>query len=132
MALLERNDWDFSGVPDFELIACCHWEYARESTFIRETLRLYRDHFHRGFHRDAKASDAIFARMDRIQSIGDLSEVIIGGCSFPPGLLWSLGRRSQRSAANPRTGTSRSADSGRRAQIEAQNRCRTRGAIQLR
>ena len=85
---LRREDWDFSDVPNEELIACCHWEYARESTFIRDTLREYREHFHRGFSRDARAADGVFTRMDRIQSIGDISEVIISGCSFPPGTTW--------------------------------------------
>lgn len=28
-------EWDFSRIPDSELIACCHWEYARESTTIK-------------------------------------------------------------------------------------------------
>lgn len=27
--------WDFSQVPDSELIACCYWEYARESKTIK-------------------------------------------------------------------------------------------------
>lgn len=39
---LEEVDWNFDGVPDGELIACCYWEYARESKFIRERLQAYR------------------------------------------------------------------------------------------
>ena len=31
MEVLSRNDWDFDNVPDNELVACCFWEYARES-----------------------------------------------------------------------------------------------------
>jgi hypothetical protein len=31
VALLDREDWDFSDVSDDEIIACCIWEYARES-----------------------------------------------------------------------------------------------------
>ncbi len=29
-------DWKFEAVPDNELVACCYWEYARESAFIRD------------------------------------------------------------------------------------------------
>ena len=31
---LSREDWDFRSVPNDELIACCLWEYARESESI--------------------------------------------------------------------------------------------------
>lgn len=31
---LTRSDWDFGRVPDQQLIACCLWEYARESTSL--------------------------------------------------------------------------------------------------
>ncbi|HWI56166.1 MAG TPA: hypothetical protein VNZ22_02985, partial [Bacillota bacterium] len=33
---LVRGDWNFDSIPDHHLIACCYWEYARESTFLRE------------------------------------------------------------------------------------------------
>jgi len=42
-AALAEVDWNFAAVPDAELVACCYWEYARESAFIRDTLRDYRD-----------------------------------------------------------------------------------------
>ncbi len=38
---LQRHDWDFSDVPDSERIACCFYEYARESPSIRA-------HYHEG------------------------------------------------------------------------------------
>ena len=31
---LTREEWDFEAVPDGELVACCLWEYARESESI--------------------------------------------------------------------------------------------------
>jgi hypothetical protein len=109
VASLRREDWDFSEVPNEELIACSYWEYARESTFIRETLRDYRDHFQRGFGSDPENSDAIFLRMDRIQSIGDVSEVIIRGCSFPAGTVWQSvqpnAKNYQHPDADPVTGS---------------------------
>jgi hypothetical protein len=82
---LAVNDWDFSEVPNSELIGCCYWEYARESDFIRRALHRYREWYLSGAER-TKDSDQLFAEMDRIQSIGDISEVIIRGCSFPQAL----------------------------------------------
>jgi hypothetical protein len=32
-------DWNFDAVSDSELVACCYWEYARESLGIRELQR---------------------------------------------------------------------------------------------
>jgi hypothetical protein len=31
---LSKADWNFDAVPDVELVACCYWEYARESAFL--------------------------------------------------------------------------------------------------
>lgn len=31
---LQREDWDFTDVPDDAIVACCIWEYARESRTI--------------------------------------------------------------------------------------------------
>jgi len=30
------HDWNFDTVRDDELLACCYWECARESAFIRD------------------------------------------------------------------------------------------------
>ena len=98
---LQWEDWDFSDVPNEELIACCYWEYARESTFIRETLQHYREYFHRGFIKDPKKSDAIFDRMDRIQSIGDISDVIIRGCAFPADMVWQSADQNAKDYRHP-------------------------------
>jgi hypothetical protein len=85
--LLEREDWDFSDVPDGELVGCCYWEYARESAFIRETLHRYREWFAEGGKRD-KASDELFARTDRIQSAGRAGEMLLRGCTLKAGIVW--------------------------------------------
>jgi hypothetical protein len=42
---LSRWEWDFSkaertGVPDDQLVACCYWEYARESNAIRNAVKI--------------------------------------------------------------------------------------------
>jgi hypothetical protein len=84
---LQREDWNFSEVPDGELIGCCYWEYARESAFIRDTLHRYREWFAEGGKRD-KASDELFARTDRIQSAGRGAEMLLRGCAFKAGTVW--------------------------------------------
>jgi hypothetical protein len=30
------HDWNFDSIPDHHLIACCYWEYARESAFLKQ------------------------------------------------------------------------------------------------
>jgi len=37
--ILDWHEWNFDAVPDDELIACCYWEFARESAFIRDVRR---------------------------------------------------------------------------------------------
>lgn len=32
---IQPLDWNFDSIPDRHLIACCYWEYARESRFLR-------------------------------------------------------------------------------------------------
>ena len=39
-----RADWDFDDVPESELIACCLWEYARESVTIGMAADLHWSH----------------------------------------------------------------------------------------
>ena len=34
MQMISPFDWNFDAVPDPELVACCYWEYARESAFF--------------------------------------------------------------------------------------------------
>jgi hypothetical protein len=86
-AMLEACEWNFDSVPDPELVACCYWEYARESALIRETLLEYRRWFLAGakWH---EAHPTLFRSMERIQSIGYPSEVFVRGCAFEPGQVW--------------------------------------------
>src|ERR1035437_9461545 len=39
IASFSALDWNFDAVLDSELVACCYWEYARESVGIREVHR---------------------------------------------------------------------------------------------
>ena len=37
-AQLPEHEWNFDSVPDGELVACCYWEYARESGSICDAV----------------------------------------------------------------------------------------------
>lgn len=84
---LSDLDWNFDAVPDKELVACCYWEYARESAFIRETLHQYREWFLGGGIWD-EHTGKLSANLEEIQSIGYPSEVFIRGCGFPAEMIW--------------------------------------------
>jgi len=84
---LPEVEWNFDNVPDGELVACCYWEYARESAFIREMLRQYRDWCLAGGKRDDE-SRKIDARLRKLQSIGPHSDVFLQGCICGPETVW--------------------------------------------
>lgn len=76
-AVLSQNEWNFDDVPDNELVACCHWEYARESAFLREFKKRWTawdgshpcpDGLDRGLNRIEQASPVVFARLQSILS----------------------------------------------------------------
>jgi hypothetical protein len=68
-------DWNFEAVPDAELVACCYWEYARESAFLRD-LKLRWDAWGgcgrcpedlaRGINRIQQAPPHVFVRLQAI------------------------------------------------------------------
>src|SRR5580692_6812789 len=76
-------EWNFDKVPDSQLVACCYWEYARESVFIRSTLKSYSDWFHTGSKWENGAAK-INKNLEKIHSIGHCSEVFVRGCVFQP------------------------------------------------
>ena len=39
----DPHNWDFTGLPAEQREACCRWEYARESAFIRDLQQRYAD-----------------------------------------------------------------------------------------
>jgi hypothetical protein len=80
---LSSLDWNFDAVPDNELVACCYWEYARESAFIRDTLREYRDWFLAGGKWD-KNTGKLDANLEKIQCFGQPADVFVRGCAFDP------------------------------------------------
>jgi hypothetical protein len=75
-------DWKFDAIPTDELLACCYWEYARESAFIRKTMQGFREYV-LGAGKTEDEIKKVYSEMDAIKAIGYGSEVFVAGCSFP-------------------------------------------------
>lgn len=72
---LSAMDWNFDAVLDGELVACCHWEYARESAFLREFKKQWDswdgsdrcpDEVAKGINRIEQASPQAFVRLEAL------------------------------------------------------------------
>lgn len=81
---IDRVEWDFAAVPDDELVACCYWEYARESAFIRDVRHRCLDPRWKTML-NSELWEYCGNDIERIQSIGYPSEVIVRGFFCPPG-----------------------------------------------
>ena len=81
---LVELDWNFDAVPDKELVACCYWEYARESEFIRDVRRCCLDPKWREMV-NSELWKYCGDDIERIQSIGYPSEVFLRGFFCPMG-----------------------------------------------
>jgi hypothetical protein len=81
-------DWNFDGVPDSELDACCYWEYARESAFICELRKRSWEHWKplyvKGKWWNEPKDKHLHADLQKVQSIGYPAEVFLRGISCPP------------------------------------------------
>lgn len=78
---LPASEWNFDAIPDRELVACCHWEYARESTFIRDVRQRCPDPRGRAMtNRELRAHCG--GDLERIQSMGYAAEVFLRGFFF--------------------------------------------------
>src|SRR5260221_397236 len=81
---LTSSDWNFEKVPNEELIACCFWEYARESAFVRELRARCLENFRSGGHRSQQLHDDL----EKLQSIGYPAEVFLRGFFYEPGVVY--------------------------------------------
>jgi len=84
MKTLSEQDWNFDNVPDDELVACCYWEYARESAFIRNLRHRCIQNWRSGGCRDQKLHEDL----QRVQSIGYPAEVFLRGFFFEPDIKY--------------------------------------------
>lgn len=77
---LSEFDWNFDNVPDNELIACCFWEYARESAFIRDV----RHRCLESQQTDGPRDELLHADLQKLQSIGHPADFFLRGFFCPP------------------------------------------------
>ena len=72
--IIDELDWNFDKISDNELVACCYWEYARESKFIRNTLSEMRTDVLESVKTDRNLENSKRPdwcdKLSRIQSIG--------------------------------------------------------------
>ena len=78
---LDPAEWQFEAVPERELVACCYWEYARESAFIRDVRRRCLDPKWREMT-NTRLAKLCGNDIERIQSIGHPAEVFLRGIFF--------------------------------------------------
>lgn len=78
---LSPQDWNFDSVPDSELVACCYWEYARESAFIRDVKRRCIGPKWKKMLKP-ELWEFVGYDIERIQSIGYPAEVFLSGFFF--------------------------------------------------
>jgi hypothetical protein len=88
MQTLSEQDWNFDNVPCSELVACCYWEYARESAFIRglrqRCWECQRSLYLKGQWWNESEDKKIHADLQKVQSIGYPAEVFLRGFFHPP------------------------------------------------
>lgn len=88
MNALSEQDWNFDNVPDNELVACCYWEYARESAFIRDlrkrSVECWKPLYTKCDGLSRPEEQRLHQDLQKAQSIGYASEVFIRGISCPP------------------------------------------------
>ena len=77
-------EWDFSDVPNEEIVACCFWEYARESSFIREL----RERCLESRRADARKDEQLHADLIKLQSLGYPAEVFMRGFYLESGVVY--------------------------------------------
>ena len=81
-------EWNFDQVPDDELVACCYWEYARESAFIRDRLLAYRRRPSCSGGEYNEEIRTLWNDIEAIHSIGYAADVFVRGCTFEPEKVW--------------------------------------------
>jgi len=58
---LTKHDWNFGDVPEDELVACCYWEFARESASIRGAVEITKTVYaNQGIARPESAEREVF------------------------------------------------------------------------
>ncbi len=92
---LAELEWNFDAIPDSEVIACCYWEYARESAFIRNLReRCLNPKWRKMLNTELDAYVGI--DLEKLQSIGEPANVILRGFFTLPNASLPAGLPTQR------------------------------------
>ena len=80
---IDEVEWNFSveRISDKEVLACCYWEYARESQFIRAVRERCIAHVRA---ESSNWNPVLYNDIERIQGLGYAAEVFLGGFFFLP------------------------------------------------
>ena len=85
---LPKTEWNFDPVPAAEIIACCWWEYARESAFIRDVHRrcsaCSQPPGAPGNGLSCEAELRLHQDLQKAQSIGSAADIFLRGLSSAP------------------------------------------------
>src|SRR6266849_6124669 len=80
---MEPHDWNFDSIPDHHLIACCYWEYARESVFLKK-FKSRCVEANRNPQPLSKAFDLVGKDARTVLSIGTVANSFLLGFGFDP------------------------------------------------
>jgi hypothetical protein len=78
---LHSHEWNFvkDKVPDSELLACCYWEYARESTFVCSTLQRHAAYLAGVRPNTSEEVDEIQRNEQKLFGLGYALEIFVPG-----------------------------------------------------
>jgi len=80
METIDPTEWNFEKVDRSELIAATLWEYARESQFIRDTIKLYVEWQKAGCRNDAPGYAALNAALGKLNApLGKIQTTNLAG-----------------------------------------------------
>jgi hypothetical protein len=77
---LHESEWNFDAVPDAELVACCYWEYARESAFIRDV----RQRCIKCWRNGGQPDEHLRTDLNRLYGLGPHIDVLLRGFYHAP------------------------------------------------
>ena len=80
---MEPHDWNFDSIPDHHLIACCYWEYARESIFLKK-FKSRCVEANRNPQPLSQAFDLVGKDARTVLSIGTVANSFLLGFGFDP------------------------------------------------
>jgi len=80
MSTIDPTEWNFEKVDTGELVAATLWEYARESQFIRDTIKLYVEWQKAGCRNDAPGYAALNAALGKLNApLGKIQTTNLAG-----------------------------------------------------